>query len=70
MESESQIDWAKITSTDFWKRLTESGNLTRKIWLRDWRKRRKVGNLKKRMPSKKKRKQYYKQINKNYGNHS
>ena len=63
-----QVDWSKITSTNSWKRLTESGDRNRKLWLKDWRKRRKLGNIKKRMPSKKKRKQYYNRINKLYKN--
>lgn len=63
-----KIDWSKITSTNSWKRLTEAGERNMKLWLKDWRKRRKLGNIKKRMPSKKKRKQYYKIINKLYKN--
>lgn len=33
-----------------------------KQWRKEWRQDRKIGNLKKRMPSKKKRKKYYEKI--------
>lgn len=55
------IDWSFL-SAEFKQRVFEKGDARQKEWLREWRMHRKIGNLKKRMPSKKKRKKYYEQV--------